>query len=94
MTGPERGYGSQFETPQTSAEQPVEIPMDLLEPDVLKNLVREYVLREGTDYGAVEIGLDVKIQQVLRQLEKGDVKIFFDASTESVTLNPTTQRSL
>ena len=86
MPGPERGYGSEFEPTREPAEKPVEIPMDLLENDVLKNLVREYVLREGTDYGAVEIGIDVKIQQVLRQIEKGDVKIFFDATTESVTL--------
>lgn len=94
MPGSEQGYGSEFESTREPAEKPVEIPMDLLEPDVLRNLVREYVLREGTDYGAVEVGLDVKIQQVLRQIEKGDVKIFFDASTESVTLNSKTDRRL
>lgn len=82
------------EKPRHAPEQPVEIPMDALDADVLRSIVREFILREGTDYGAVEIGLDTKIQQVLRQLEKGDVKIFFDASTESVSLTNKNNRPL
>lgn len=72
----------------------MEIPPDALDADVLRGIVREFVLREGTDYGAVEIELEVKIQQLLRQIEKGDIKIFFDASTETVTLTGKNNRPL
>ncbi len=33
--------------------------------DLLRSIAEEYVLREGTDYGAVEVGLDSKVDQVL-----------------------------
>jgi uncharacterized protein YheU (UPF0270 family) len=41
-------------------------------------------LREGTDYGAREFSLDEKVAHVVRQLERGEVKIVFDRHTESV----------
>jgi uncharacterized protein YheU (UPF0270 family) len=65
---------------------PVEIPIDKISPEALDNIVREFILREGTDYGAVEISLETKLKQVHAQIKKGDVKIIFDPNTESVTL--------
>ncbi|MCA2429166.1 YheU family protein, partial [Vibrio chemaguriensis] len=47
------------------------IPWQDIAPETLENLIREFVLREGTDYGAVEISLQNKIDQVKTQLEKG-----------------------
>ncbi|MBC7753099.1 MAG: YheU family protein, partial [Moraxellaceae bacterium] len=35
----------------------MEVPIDQLSKDILQNLVEEFVLREGTDYGAQEISL-------------------------------------
>lgn len=46
------------------------IPWQDIAPETLENLIREFVLREGTDYGAVEISLQNKIDQVKTQLEK------------------------
>lgn len=66
--------------------EPIEIPLDRLDEETLRRIVEEFVLREGTDYGAQEIQLETKIQQVMKQLEKGDVRIFFDPESESVTL--------
>jgi len=37
------------------------IPWQDIAPETLENLIREFVLREGTDYGAVEISLQNKI---------------------------------
>jgi uncharacterized protein YheU (UPF0270 family) len=65
---------------------PVEISVAQLEEDTLSSLIREFVLREGTDYGASEVALDTKIQQVRRQIDRGDVKIFFEPETESINL--------
>ena len=69
-----------------TAEVPIEIPLQSLGEDVLIGVVQEFILREGTDYGAAEVSLEKKVQQVLAQIRSGEVGIFFDATSESVTL--------
>ena len=64
----------------------IEIPLDRLSPDILNGVIEEFILREGTDYGAQESSLDNKIAQVRRQLGRGDVLITFDPVTENCTL--------
>ena len=51
------------------------IPWQDIAPETLENLIREFVLREGTDYGTVEISLQDKVDQVKTQLEKGEAVI-------------------
>lgn len=65
---------------------PVEIPWTELSEDALNGVLESFVLREGTDYGAVEIGLETKINQVKRQLSRGDIKIVFDPESESIQI--------
>ena len=60
--------------------------MASLSDAALRGLIESYVLREGTDYGAVERSHDQKIADVLRQLERGEARIEFDPQTESVNL--------
>ena len=67
-------------------QEPLEIYLETLEPDTVAALVEEYILREGTDYGAHEVPLETKVRQVLKQLSCGDAKLFFDPASESVTL--------
>ncbi|MDQ2075237.1 YheU family protein [Marinimicrobium sp. ABcell2] len=62
------------------------IPHQQLSPDALRGLMEEFITREGTDYGHSEVSLDAKVEQVQRQLERGDVVIVFDLATESVSL--------
>ena len=64
----------------------IEIPYTRLSEDVLKAILEEFILREGTDYGAQEISLDSKLAQVRRQLEAGEVLITFDPRTGNCTL--------
>ena len=64
----------------------IEIPYTRLTEDVLKAIIEEFILREGTDYGAQEISLDTKLAQVRRQLKTGEVLITFDPRTENCTL--------
>ena len=45
--------------------QGVELPFDALSPEVLRNLVEEFVTRDGTDYGAVERSVEEKIALIL-----------------------------
>ena len=49
-------------------------------------MIEEFILREGTDYGAHEISLEDKRAQVRNQLDKGEVLITFDPRTENCTL--------
>ncbi|EGR0761214.1 YheU family protein [Vibrio parahaemolyticus] len=62
------------------------IPWQDIAPETLENLIREFVLREGTDYGAVEISLQNKIDQVKTQLEKGEAVIVFSELHEMVDI--------
>lgn len=68
--------------------EPVEVPYTALSPDALRGLVEEFVTRDGTDYGVRERSLDEKIRDVMRQLERGEVKIVFDPATRSANLIP------
>lgn len=64
----------------------IEIPIDRLSAEILNAIIEEFILREGTDYGAQEAGMDSKVAQVHRQLARGDVLITFDPATENCTL--------
>lgn len=65
---------------------PIEIPIDQISEQAFHAIVESFVLREGTDYGLVEVSFDKKVAQVLKQIQKNEVKIVFDPNTESVTL--------
>ncbi|WP_049538063.1 YheU family protein [Vibrio harveyi] len=62
------------------------IPWQDISPETLENLIREFVLREGTDYGSVEVSLQSKIDQVKAQLEKGEAVIVFSELHETVDI--------
>ncbi|CAE6927276.1 hypothetical protein ACOMICROBIO_LKFPLAJE_03090 [Vibrio sp. B1FIG11] len=62
------------------------IPWQDIAPETLENLIREFVLREGTDYGSVEVSLQSKIDQVKSQLEKGEAVIVFSELHETVDI--------
>jgi len=74
--------------PEKPAEEEVgvDVPHQLVEPATLEQLIKTFVLREGTDYGVVEATLDRKVNDIRRQLEKGDLKIVFDLATESFSI--------
>ena len=62
------------------------IPHQQLSSEALQGLIEEFITREGTDYGAVEVSLAQKVDQVKRQLDRGDVVIVFDPASESVSI--------
>lgn len=67
-------------------EQALLVPPEQLSADALQGVIEAFVAREGTDYGAVEQSFAEKIEQVRRQLLRGDAVIVFDVTTESCTL--------
>ena len=72
--------------PAKKLPKPVEVPYNELPPDLLHAVVESFVLREGTDYGEKEFSLEDKVNGVIRQLKKGEAKIIFDPTTDSVTV--------
>src|SRR5688572_11020189 len=61
----------------------VKIPHTALAKDALRDLVEEFVAREGTDYGDRAYTLEDKVRQVMRQLEEGSAVILYDSRTET-----------
>ena len=66
--------------------KPLEVPPSSLSREVLIALVEEFVTRDGTDYGAIERSVDSKVADVLRQLDRGEVRIVLDPESETTTL--------
>ena len=64
----------------------VELPPDALSPEALRDLVEEFVTRDGTDYGAVERGVEEKVAQVTAQLRSGEARLVFDPETETANI--------
>ena len=65
---------------------PVEVPYDQLSAEALRGVVESFVLREGTDYGERDVPHDTKVAQLMRQLERGEVRILYDPSSDTVDI--------
>ncbi len=64
----------------------LKIPYDQLSPEALRGVIEEFVTRDGTDYGEIEVSLDTKISQMLGQLKSGKAVIVFDQGTETCNI--------
>jgi uncharacterized protein len=58
----------------------IEIDHKQLDPDTLNRLLTEIVLREGTDYGVVEVSVEDKKQQLLNFLILEQGALIYHAS--------------
>lgn len=76
--------------PDRAAEDagPIEIVPDRLSAEALHGLVAEFVSRDGTDYGVRERTLDEKVAQVMKQIKRREVRIFFDPATSTTNIVP------
>lgn len=64
----------------------MEIPFTELTDEALRGVIEEFVSREGTDYGSIDFSFEEKIKQIKGQLMAGDIKLVFDAETQSCNL--------
>jgi len=71
---------------ETERPPPVDVPHTELAPETLRRVIESFVLREGTEYGSHDVDLDVKVQQVIRQLERGEARILFDTVEETIDI--------
>ena len=66
-------------------EEGIDVPWDSINPETLRNLIAEFVTREWSD---TEFSLDTKIDQVLKQLRTGQVRIVFDLVSKTCNIIP------
>jgi uncharacterized protein YheU (UPF0270 family) len=69
--------------------EPIEVPYLELSSTALRGVIESVILREGTDYGTVELTLEEKVARVMHQLGRREARIMFDPRTESVHIVPT-----
>lgn len=62
------------------------IPYQELSQEALQALIEDFVTREGTDYGLVEMSMQEKSEYLLALLKKGDLLITYDTELESCGL--------
>ncbi len=62
------------------------IPYQKISADALRNLVEDFVTREGTDYGNTEATLESKIEHVMRQLKNGDIMVVYNADEDQCNI--------
>jgi len=71
---------------ESEAPEPVVVPPSELSPEALRRVIESFVLREGTEYGARDVTLDDKVDDVMRQLDRGEARIVFDPATETIDI--------
>jgi len=67
------------------------IPHADLEPDTLSSIIKEFVLREGTEYGEQDVKLSDKIAQVKQQLANGSALLVYSELHDTVNILPLEQ---
>lgn len=67
------------------------IPLTQLSSDTLTAIIEEFILREGTEYGDLDISNETKIAQVKKQLEQGKAVVVYSELHETVNILPSDQ---
>lgn len=70
------------------SEEFVEIPLDRINPDTLRKMIKEFVTREWSELTDSGYTLDEKVEQVLLQLRERRVRIVYNFTTETWNIIP------
>ncbi|MDO5055405.1 MAG: YheU family protein [Pasteurella oralis] len=62
------------------------IPWQELDEETLNNIVESFILREGTDYGVQELSLAQKKQNLISQIQQGNIVIVWSELHESIDI--------
>lgn len=64
----------------------IRIPHDQLSKEALQGVIEEFITRESTDYGEVEVPLETKVRQVHQNLNSGKAILVFDGKTQTCNI--------
>jgi hypothetical protein len=67
-------------------EDGLEVPYERINPDTLRNMLQEFVTRDGADWGDAGCTLEDKVEEVLRQLRDRKVKVVFDLTSQTANI--------
>ena len=67
-------------------EEGIDVPYERLDPETLRNVIQEFVTRDGADWGEAGCTLEDKVGQVMQQLRNRKVKIVFDLNSETTNI--------
>jgi uncharacterized protein len=62
------------------------IPIDQLSTEALDGVIKEFISRNGTDYGEFEASAEKKFSQVKQKLEKGLAILIYDDEMETTNI--------
>ena len=62
------------------------IPVSKLSTQALRGVIEEFISRDGTDYGEVEVPMEAKFRHVKDKLETGLAVLIFDDETETTNI--------
>jgi hypothetical protein len=62
------------------------IPVDKLSAEALDGVIKEFISRDGTDYGEVEAAMETKVRQVKQKLENGLAVLIYDDEMETTNI--------
>jgi len=67
------------------------IPLEQLSHETLTAIIEDFILREGTEYGAEDVSKEAKIVQVKQQLAQGSAVLVYSELHESINILPSEQ---
>jgi hypothetical protein len=67
-------------------EEGIDVPYERLDPETLRNVIEEFVTRDGADWGEAGGTLEEKVGQVMQQLRSRKVKIVFELNSETTNI--------
>jgi uncharacterized protein len=62
------------------------IPVNKLSTQALQGVIEEFISRDGTDYGEIEVPMEAKFRHVKDKLETGLAVLIFDDETETTNI--------
>lgn len=70
------------------SEETVDIPLDRIDPDLLRKMIEEFVTREWSEPVDSGYTLDQKVAQVRQQLQDKRARIVYDIVSETWNIIP------
>ena len=62
------------------------IPVNKLSPKALQGVIEEFITRDGTDYGEIEVPMETLFRHAKQKLENGLAVLIFDDETETTNI--------
>jgi uncharacterized protein len=62
------------------------IPVYKLSPEALQGVIEEFISRDSTDHGEIEVSRETILKQVKDKLETGSAVLIFDDETETTNI--------